>query len=339
VNSTHVSVNNVTQFSVVTKGDSTTVLGEDEETGETLNWTYVIRPVSKCEVETWICIPTSKFEAFEHFSLGEKNFTEEELEEIKLAYIDFMVTRLDMFITGLNRAIASALVDRRDEFYLSQYMMVTLDGSAIDVKMYAIGLVVEDISDINYIGGVFTADIRVYIYEVMEGAPYSSIGNAMNASWAKKDDSSLLEIETNIVKLLPKNFNQFEGELSDKEKEALTEDGRCNDPAIQTMRPMNMKDYKKDQFRIQRSATALTPIPDPDNNMLYLEAKGAKIKFQPINTEFFPFQVRLLMFRVLGYATMCCHMHCLIVTYRYLCLQCHVKSQRNVTTFHVQYIR
>ena len=283
-----VTIEENTGSAIITTSNSTIVLTEDEETGEISNVTFVILPSPKCSALGWVCIPTSRFHHFEEFNRNPKDLTEDEREAVKAKYIDYMVKQLHMFITGLNHAIATALVDQYDIFHNAPFMVVTLDGESVHVNMYAIGLVVEDIADIDYAKGVFTGDMRVYVFQAHVGT-FNNLGKAQQAAWVNKNESSVLDHGDFKYQILRDEYLDVR-ETVDLE-DLLIADGRCNDETIQTMKPIPMNGFNKDYFRILSSTAALTPIPDADDNLLYLAAKGAKIKFQPVNSQFFPFQV------------------------------------------------
>ena len=50
-------------------------------------------------------------------------------------------------------------------------------------------------------------------------------------------------------------------------------------------------------FSVLRGNKKPVPVTDANNNILYFNANGIKIKFEPVNSWFFPFQVRIINFR------------------------------------------
>jgi len=243
------------------------------------------------------------------------------------------VEELNMFGLNLRPVVIDAWMERYSKFINANWMVVTLSGSGIDVSMLAVGLVVQDIEDINYIDGSFTVDFDIYIGKIEYGAPYDGLAAAMHAGWTNLNGSHVaVSYKDGIAhqKLLDNDYFLF---LKDplEDGEVLVKDGRCNTPATSTMKPLTNDEYKVSReiachfsshctspshtsnllaclpasfynhyqlisggITIADSKTALAPVVDANGFITYLQAKGMKIKFQPINGQFFPFQINIL---------------------------------------------
>jgi len=160
------------------------------------------------------------------------------------AYVAFM-EELNMFRLGLQAVIANTWIGRYQEFRNEKMMVVTLSGSGLDVVVLAVGLVVQDIEDINYIDGSFTVDLDVYLSKVTYGEPYNGLASAMRSVWTNLNESHVAEIDEDGVahqKILENDFLYLKDPL--KEGETLIKDGRCNTPAMKSTRPLTSDEYK-----------------------------------------------------------------------------------------------
>ena len=56
----------------------------------------------------------------------------------------------------------------------------TENSTQYEVRAMAMGLVITSISDINTIEGRFLTNLRIHLYEITEGSPFSSMAEAFN---------------------------------------------------------------------------------------------------------------------------------------------------------------
>ncbi|KAL3925666.1 MAG: hypothetical protein SGILL_000245 [Bacillariaceae sp.] len=295
-----------------------------EETGvlssNNATWNWVVHPAEVCGIDVTYCIPVSKFRDLPGIGEDPALFNQTYWETVENAYVEKIID-LHLFTPGLALAIAEGLFHHWDDFQEAKSISVTMEGKDIDVTMLSIGAVIRDIQDIDYIGGYFTVDLRLYVKRVMPGTAFDSLQQAINASWTDLEDSHLVARnygeppgKEKWARLLPEDNSDNPNQLM--KHEVLMQDGSCNAKALTKARLLNFNEYTAMSgansalvdaitggLSVLRGNKRPTPVTDANDNILYFNANGVRIKFQPLNPYFYPFQLNVLDINVASPAT------------------------------------
>jgi hypothetical protein len=191
-------------------------------------------PDDECKFYYTFCIPVSKFESLPRFGVNPSTLNETEWDELSDAIVKF-IDDLHVFATGLPVAIARTIFDDWDHVARSKYIGVTMAGDDINVQMLSVGAVIRDISNIDYIGGYFTVDLRLYVKKITYGEPYWSVKDAVDVTWTTVNQSSLvvkhcLECNesfstNNWLQYLPEDYDEDTSQVGPDDR--VIQDGSC----------------------------------------------------------------------------------------------------------------
>ncbi|CAB9496736.1 expressed unknown protein [Seminavis robusta] len=291
----------------ITFGESATLEEEETSTDDLNKTNYVVRPVDRCLAQATYCIPVATFSHLPEFGQNPATLNPSERQALKDGYLRYM-TRLKMHLDDLALVLSEALVEQYDEVQTATTLMVTIEGPDVTVGMYSLGVVINDLGQIDYLKGEFVVDLRIYIHKVQVGGPHHDVRSAINAMWTSRNQTTVAspdpEEDEGHVRLLPDEYLYVKDNVD--EKQVLLTDGRCSDDAYDSMQPLPMSEYRAlsggiyvdgiSDFKIK-----LNPISDGNDNLLFVEGKALPLKFQPRNRKFFPFQVNLLDILVFSY--------------------------------------
>ncbi len=152
------------------------------------------------------------------------------------------------------RPFVSASIDYWGENSTTGWAGFSVEESDLfEVRAMALGVVINSISKIDSIQGVFNADLRLYLYNITDG-PFPSITSAVNAIY--KDESRTTSKESDNKKYYRLRENELGGAWTGasvdawvgartEDQERVHPDGVCTARAMASMKPIPLDDIKK----------------------------------------------------------------------------------------------
>mmetsp|Transcript_37393 Transcript_37393/g.78864 ORF Transcript_37393/g.78864 Transcript_37393/m.78864 type:complete len:757 (+) Transcript_37393:35-2305(+) len=167
------------------------------------------------------------------------------------------------------------------------------------VNAYAVGLMIQSLSNIDSIKGTFDATLRIYFFNITEG-PFDKVSDAVNTIY--KDDSKTTSTRVRgkndeFYRLNEESFpNAWAGGRTEK-GEFIHPDGICTAKAMASMQPIKAdEDFVKDLMRFPGSMIPrIWPnyMHDENGDLSNVELTTT-FKFRPLNRRYYPFQRDLL---------------------------------------------
>jgi len=206
----------------------------------------------------------------------------------------------DLFINRIPRnEIKSALTDlQRNEEKIRGIGLSA--NSTIEVDAYAIGVIINDVYDVDTLLGNFKAKIIVYLFKIRD-SPYDSLMSASNAIYSSTSRTSRKnDGDWNNEQYYKLHDEDLLGASYVWRKGAKTDDGRlvipdgvCSQYAKENLVPLSMDEYNTLSFRASLENAKLTPKQGNDGKLHHIVAE-LSVDFKPFNRKFHPFQVDLL---------------------------------------------
>mmetsp|Transcript_34811 Transcript_34811/g.70413 ORF Transcript_34811/g.70413 Transcript_34811/m.70413 type:complete len:640 (+) Transcript_34811:81-2000(+) len=202
--------------------------------------------------------------------------------------------------------VASEIVRRWEEFIDSDEIGFLIKGS--EVAVFGIGATIRNVVDKSHSEGIFTADVHVTItiapnrtgriYDDLDDAASENHVPLLSSFVASRRDEGPA-----YVKLLKDEYRNVFGEDVDRAASIPIRDGRCTEAFRKEQRLLTMDEYEdllgKSNLEILASKDAqLAPVTDGKGNLASLLAEEVVIEFEPLNTQFYPFQREHLDFNL-----------------------------------------
>ena len=174
----------------------------------------------------------------------------------------------------------------------------TEDSTQYEVRAMAMGVVITSISDIDSIEGRFLTNLRIHLYEITAGSPFSSMAEAFDTIY-KSTSVTTRSSNQNLKTYYRLNDEELSGaweERTTDTDETVTPDGVCSGKALSSLKPIKYDESLLDRFIRLPHVHKIWPteVLDDEGNLRFIEIIGAQFKYKPINRNFYPVQTDLL---------------------------------------------